>query len=176
MAFGLGVAGVAALSPQRLRPGLLIIALASSTWLSWPAYRARPDFTLERNFAHQLYTTGDLVDMFDWIRANTSPDDVILAREDVSLAVIGTAGRNVVAVDRLFSNPFVDWEKRVRDRDRMFEALDRGNADDLMRVASDYRVRYAIRDTPVAAADALRCCATDIWSAGSWHIYRIGSP
>jgi len=175
MAFGLGVARLAELGPERLRSSLLIATLAASTWLSWPAYRSRPDFTLERDFARQLFASRELVDMFDWIRTNTSPGDVILAREDLSLAVIGTAGRKVVAVDRLFSNPFVDWETRVRDRDRMFDALDRGDAAELMRVASQYRVRYAVRDTPLAATDALRCCATVVWSAGSWHIYRIGS-
>ena len=114
--------------------------------------------------------------MFDWIRTNTTPGDVILAREDLSLAVIGTAGRKVVAVERLFSNPFVDWDTRIRDRDCMVAALDRADANELMRLASEYRVRYAIRDTPLETTDALRCCVAQAWSSGPWRIYRIGSP
>ena len=141
--------------------------------MTWPSYLQRRDLTLERVFARQLFATCDLREMFAWIQAATSPSDVFLAREDLSLSVIATAGRKVVAVERLFSNPFVNWESRARDRDTMMAALTSGDPAHFHDTATRHRVRYVVTEARIDRPE--RFALAPVWDAGPWQIYRYGS-
>jgi hypothetical protein len=57
------------------------------------------------------------------LRAETSGDAVVLASPTNSLTGVAPAGRAVVAVPAEFSSPFVPFEPRARDQQRLFALL-----------------------------------------------------
>jgi hypothetical protein len=116
---------------------LLIVAASYST------YRQRLDFTELRRDAlamNQRFPS----DVFDWIRRNTAAADVFLCTDDASLYIVAPAGRKVVATNRYFSNPYVDWSARDADRRRMFERLQRGDVRGFSELSDKYGVRFVL--------------------------------
>jgi len=155
--FGLGVRdGSEALSRwlsgmRRPRAGearTLSGILACAVTLLWVAaahqrYAARADFTDVRRTV-DLMNRRYPSDLLDWIRVHTSPDDVFLCSDDASMYVVTPSGRKVVATNRYFSNPYVDWASRDQDRRRMFDALQRGDVDGFAAIARKYDVRFVV--------------------------------
>ena len=111
--------------------------------LAYPRYLQRSDFTDTRDEAASLSRRFP-IDVVNWIRANTAPDDVFLCTDDASLFVVPVAGRKVVATNRYFSNPYVDWEIRDADRTRMFELLQRRDIEGFRTAAARYGVRFVL--------------------------------
>jgi hypothetical protein len=83
-------------------------------------------------------------DAFAWIQEHTRPTDVFLSTDHMSLFVITPAGRKVVANDRYFSSPYVDWRQRDLDRKRLFELLARGDRSGFEDLARRCSVSYVI--------------------------------
>jgi hypothetical protein len=96
--------------------------------------------------------------MYQWIVTSTNRFDVFIAPHNLGLSVIATAGRKVVALDSLFSNPFVNWEQRAHDQDEMIQSLERGAWTGFSTLAGHYRVRYIATDAPLFAEPRLQCC------------------
>ena len=117
-------------------------------------YALRADFTEVRDEVAQL-NRHYASDAIAWIRANTSSDDVFLSMDDASLYLITPAGRKVVATNRYFSNPYVDWAGRDRDRSVMLHQLERGDLDGFAALARRYRVRFVVL-TPNPSDEWLR--------------------
>jgi hypothetical protein len=57
------------------------------------------------------------------MRDNTLPSSVFLAPENTGVSMIGLARRKTVIVGPVFSNPYVDWSYRDRERQAMWDAL-----------------------------------------------------
>ena len=131
------------------RRALMWTALATSfvtlLWVGgdYQQYRQRLDFTVLRREAIEMNGRYP-VDVLDWIRLHTFPDDVFLCMDDASLYLVTPAGRKVVATNRYFSNPYVDWRSRDADRRRMFDQLASGDMDGFSRLAAKYRVRFVV--------------------------------
>lgn len=116
------------------------LTLAASA-LAFPAYLDRPDRKAFRQDALALVATLP-TEAYAWTRANTRSDAVFLCDDYAALYVVAPAGRKVVATNRYFSSPYVDWRARDDDRRRMFEALGRGDRDAFAALARRYDVRY----------------------------------
>jgi len=84
-----------------------------------------------------------------WIRENTKPDDVFLCRDRFSMRVVGPAARKVVATHPYFSNPYVDYDQRNKDRVKMFKCLKSGEAAHFFRLCKKYKVKYVMGTTTV---------------------------
>ena len=110
---------------------------------AYPRYLQREDFTNIRKEAVELNERFP-ADVVAWIRANSSPDDVFLCTDDASMYIVPPAGRKVVAINRYFSNPYVDWATRDRDRTRMFEQLKQRDIDGFRALAARYDVRFVL--------------------------------
>ena len=110
---------------------------------AYPRYLRRQDFTDVRQEAAAMNERFP-IDVVDWIRAHTSPDDVFLCTDDASLYIVPPAGRKVVSTNRYFSNPYVDWVTRDADRSRMFDQLGRGDIDGFRTLAAKYGVRFIL--------------------------------
>jgi hypothetical protein len=110
---------------------------------SYPQYRERVDFTELRQdiAAANARYPGDVV---DWIRTHSTPEDVFLSTDDASLYVVSPAGRKVVATNRYFSNPYVDWVERDADRRTMFDRLAQFDAAGFGALARKYGVRFVV--------------------------------
>ena len=98
--------------------------------------------------------------------------------EELGLEEEEPAGRKVVAVDRLFSNPYVDWSERARDRDEMLRLLAQWTDGDEPRFSSlavKYRVRYVAVPTDLVAPGFASTQRPLVWRSGVWSIYQIGA-
>ena len=166
------------LSGRRTIPALLIVGLAVIVAASrYPAYVIRPDFVEERQSAQRMFADPALRQMLQWLRRTPSTSDVVLAGDSLGLSVVGAAGRKVVAVDRLFSNPFVDWSERAHDLDEMQRLLARwadGDEPRFLSLAAKYRVRYVATPTDLAAPGFVAPTRPLVWRSGVWSIYQVG--
>ena len=120
--------------------GVMALALA----LAYLPYSHRDDFTGEPQKARILTPSPEMADMFRWIRRNTSPDDVFLANDHLSLHLLSPAGRKVVAMIPFFSNPFVPWRQRQEDRAHLFTALTLGNEQAFQPLAARHKLDYML--------------------------------
>jgi hypothetical protein len=164
---------------QYVVPPILTIALVGLVAASrYQAYGTRPDFVEERQSAQRMFADPALREMLRWLRGTPSPSDVVLAGDSLGLSVVGPAGRKVVAVDRLFSNPYVDWSERARDRDEMLRLLAQWTDGDEPRFSSlavKYRVRYVAVPTDLVAPGFASTQRPLVWRSGVWSIYQIGA-
>ena len=112
-------------------------------------YRLRSDLVDQRAAALTTFKDADLLGLYQFIRNSTAPSDVFLSADNVGLSVVAVAGRKVVALDRFFSNPFVDWARRSRDRDQMQTLLADGDGPGFMALATRYHVRYSHHNRPL---------------------------
>jgi len=151
--FGVGVAAICGFLTSRLggrfgvrlAPDALVSALVVAlVALHYPSYRERPDFTLSRRKAERFLERNDRLAAFDWIAKNTEPEAVFLCEDALSLYVVGPAGRKVVAADRYFSNPYLDWSYRNRRRNRMLRCLADENEPCFRSLASQHEVAYVL--------------------------------
>ena len=112
--------------------------------------------------------------MYEWLRRETSPADVVLAPLNTGQYVVGAAGRKVVAVDKLFSNPYVDWGERARDRDEMDRLFTRGEWTPFLNLAARHRVRYVVRRGELQSGMMPPPFLSVAWKQGEWIVYRVG--
>jgi hypothetical protein len=109
----------------------------------YQSYLGRADFTEVQGRA-ALMNREMPADAYAWIASHTSPDDVFLCSDDQSLYVVTPAGRKVVATNRYFSSPYVDWAAREADRAEMFRRLARRDVEGFRSLAGRYQVGYVI--------------------------------
>jgi hypothetical protein len=123
--------GVYALAALLLLAGAAIARVVPRTWALagvsivvwayWPNYAGRPDLKVGRDNA--LARSPADIAAVQTVRAMTRDDDVVLGTDLAVNRYIGPAGRHVLALDPLYSSPYVDPVARIRDRDRMLQAI-----------------------------------------------------
>ncbi len=123
---------------------LVTAAVVALVALHYPSYQERPDFTLSRRKAELVEERHDRLAAFAWIETHTRTDDVFLCEDDLGLYVVAPAGRKVVATDRFFTNPYLDWDYRDRRRNRMFHCLATADEPCFRALASAHEVSYVI--------------------------------
>lgn len=186
IAFALGVMAVAQFALTRMqghtkafrenqeRHLALILALGLILW-SLPRYLSRYDFGPAR--AEALTHAGDEVQvtLYQWMKSHAGSEEVALASDDRGLYCLVPAGVKVVAVDPYFSNPYVDWEVRRRDRDRMFSLLEQGARPELTDLLNRYHVRYVIDETSGhrIAPTLTQSLLDEVVSVQSVKVYRV---
>ena len=138
-------------------------------------YRRRPDFVRERIEALQMFAAPDLSGLYRFIVTSTPTDAVFLASDSIGQSVVGVAGRKVVVLHKFFSNPFVDWEARNRDRDTMQGALASGDWRGFVDVAAAYDVQFVVTEGRLPSETALACCLRVAWESGGWIVYAVRS-
>jgi len=131
---------------------IAIAALLLVVGFRWERYAARPDLVGNRE-ASLVHSRLPAFDLYRWALRRTKPGDVILTDPGTSFWM-SAAGRKVVALDPLFSNPYVVLEPRTRDSATMREELAQRRFAQFSGLAEQYRVRYVT--LPVAARDAAR--------------------
>jgi hypothetical protein len=156
------------LAPEVLVSALVVALVA----LHYPSYRERPDFTLSRRKAERFLKRNDRLAAHDWIARNTPPDAVFLCEDDLSLYVVGPAGRKVVAADRFFSNPYLDWNYRNRRRNRMLRCLADENERCFRDLASRHEVAYVLVESEESIFDNV-AFVEKLFERGRVHIYGI---
>ena len=159
---------------RRATPVLLTSVLAA---ISYPAYASRPDLTNYRDQAKQMYRGPDVNEMFQWVRREVGPTDVVAAPENFALSLVGPAGRKVLVVDRFFSNPYVNWQARRSALDAIEHALDTGRCEAFQRVAAEFQVTHVLTRLTSVRPAVVEACGLETGFAGrEWVIYRRRGP
>lgn len=127
---------------------ILLVAIAAGFLLVAPHYAGREDFTQLRQPRVTTPVNQAYDKLYHWVLENTAPDDVFLNDKNTPDYLL-MAGRKFVVNPggKQFSNPYVDYEKRLKDRNLMLQALEDKRYDILFKKAREYRVRWIISDT-----------------------------
>jgi hypothetical protein len=105
---------------------------------AYPRYLDRPDFW-GRALSQQRTANAWVA---PYLRDHTAADEVVLAPTAVSLQLVGPAGRRVVALHPIFSNPYVDPTTRLQDHTAMFDALRAGDSQRFITMAGRYGIGH----------------------------------
>lgn len=175
--FGCAVGTLLASAPPRLREGraagLLLVAAVLAVL---PAYRLRPAFAPGHPAGEKWTTRPTREGAFRWIRRNAAPGDVFLASDEIGLTVVGPAGAKVVAVEAPFSNPYAAWQPRAEARERMVQALKRGDHVAFSVEAEAFGVTYVVRsrlDREWPQEGELARLLTTVYDNRHVQIYRV---
>ncbi len=138
----------------KIRPNLnriaFILLLIATSVKVYPSYMMRDDYREGRVYMEE---SEDFQAAFHWIREHTQPEDVFLAPEPFSRLVVGAAGRKVIVVHPLFSNPYIYRRSRAADHDSLFTYLQQENPDDFHGLASKYSLTHIISYEQTRAID-----------------------
>ncbi len=145
---------------RRVRPAVLVVAVGCLVWWHLPQYRTWDDLAVTRAVA--LGRSPAQLQATRAIRRTTSRDSVFLASYGAGLMIVGPAGRKTVAVQPEFSNPYVEYSERARDRDQMFQLLKRGDLLAFRRIA----VHYAVTHVIAVGADECQALRDGGWQGG----------
>ena len=90
----------------------------------WITDTMRPAFEIHM---HELARNEGAFDIgaYNWIVTHTRPSDLFVTRlnGDAAAFVVNGAGRRVVAMPELFSNPYVNWASRAARQSRFIAAI-----------------------------------------------------
>ena len=115
-------------------------------------------------------------DTIVWLRDQTASDTVVLAPPHDALIILGAAGRKTVALDQVFSNPYVAYEPRIAVIDDMSRYLADHQRDKFLEMATQHGISYVLL-TDAVPAFAVQCLAapfvTLVFSSGHFAILRI---
>jgi hypothetical protein len=131
-------------TPEAADRVAVALAALALFWLSaarWGAYRSRPDLVFNRSEALKFSRLSS-TRVYAWVLEHTAPTDVFLSDDEPSFRAVMPAGRKLIVVPELFSNPYVDVKPRIRDSASMYRSLDEGRWDEFLGVARKYSVRY----------------------------------
>jgi hypothetical protein len=152
---------------------LLVIAFRFSR------YEQRNDLVAFRAASVDM-AAAQSAEVYTWVLEHSNPDDVFLADQNLGLFAIAAAGRKTVALQDLFSNPYVDVKARVDAAKAMFQALETGAWEDFSATASRYAVTHvAFSVQQEKAVDGrlrrkhLRRMFASSDRAAGWVLYRL---
>jgi len=108
-------------------------------------FLSRQDFTALRHpFCAKKHMKW-YKELHDWVLTTLPPDTVFVNDENTPQEMLMTARKFVVhPVTPELSNPFVDYQKRLKDRDLMLLALEEGRYDVLLPLFDLYHAGYVI--------------------------------
>lgn len=115
--------------------GLLVLTL-----VKWKAYTERPDLSANRSAA-LAFAKAPENELYYWVLRHAEPTDVVLT-DPGAAALVAAAGRKVLWLTAIFSNPYVKVGPRARDGEAMLTALAKGREDEFRKLARRYQVRF----------------------------------
>lgn len=124
--------------------------------------------------------------MYDWIVANTHPEDAFLCEWDVAARLINATGRKLAANMIWYSNPYVDFQQRIADKNAMFDALKNRDEKTFRQLAGQRNVRFVLlqkrenlsdpngHEIASETCDALGLSFLErVFVAGRYSVYRV---
>lgn len=130
---------------ERIGASAFIVSFVLVLMLTVPSFRDRDEFTRYRWAALNTAAEWEIPSSIDWVRENTAPEDrFVTSHRNAGVFVLGPAGRKVVAVNRYFSNPYVDRSQRVSDQDTILQGILLQNDDKIRPLARRYGVTHAL--------------------------------
>lgn len=131
----------------------IVVTLCLVAW-NWPAYLTRRDLITVRAFS--LLQKPEYLAASLRLRELTTPDDIVLGTYGAVYLIIGPAGRKTLAPDTKFSNPYVEFESREADRDRMLKGILAGDLPTVTRIALQRDISAVVSVGPTDCDAAMR--------------------
>jgi hypothetical protein len=146
---------------NRRRRNLLLVVVTPLITLSYVLI-----LILNLNITTGPFLPRDYAFAFNWIKANDSSDDVVLASEDVSLWVPGWTGARVV-----YGHPYETLDAPVK-KQQVIDWYD-GGTTDCQTLLKEYHVRYIVVGPEEQALGTTACTSqlNRVYSYGSVDIY-----
>jgi hypothetical protein len=110
----------------------------------YPVYIRRNDFIDLRELALQKEADKPKLEVYYYLKDHISPDKVILCELGQSMFPVMASGRKMVSTTFTFSNPFVDFEQREKDRNKMLSYLVTGQPGSDKQLFTKYQVSYIL--------------------------------
>ena len=156
--------------------GACIVPLLVYCGFKYERYCQRVDLVDNRRAALES-ANARTVELHRWILGNTDSSDVFLAEPEASFYAVATAGRKVVAIQDLFSNPYLDVAQRAREAEVMFKELRAARWPEFSRIAARYQVKFvALPVEERESFDEGKTTAMErVFSAADtrgWDVYR----
>ncbi|HVR21264.1 MAG TPA: hypothetical protein VMS65_16235 [Polyangiaceae bacterium] len=121
---------------------LAVVVLGALVASRWNAYEKRRDI-VEYRRESKRFANEPILEVHRWALEHARPEEVFLAEPEVSFFT-AAAGRKVVALNEIFSNPYVSVKRRGRDATTMLRALHDGDVRAFSKRAKEYSVKYVV--------------------------------
>jgi hypothetical protein len=116
----------------------------------YPVYSRRSDFIDLRELALRKEADKPRLEVYYYLKDHISPDKVILCELGESMFPVMASGRKMVSTTFTFSNPFVDFEQREKDRNSMLSYLITGQPGSDKQLFTKYHVSYILLSSSLA--------------------------
>ena len=130
---------------------VLLVGVYTFIDASYEAYENRPDVQEYAREARGISRKFDQSRVLTRLRDETPPDAVVLASDEDSYYQVAPAGRAVVSIPSIQSNPYVAQGGRDNDQEQMLDALLAHNLAAFDTIADKYGVTHVLLDAKAAA-------------------------
>ena len=126
--------------------GVVLLCVA----LYYPFYQSRRDFVKLREWALMKAAQKEKIEVYNYIVDHIPSDRVILCEEEMSTFPVMASARKMVSNYSTFSNPFVNYDQREKDRGDMLSFLITGLPASAANLFPHYKVSYILLSLPKA--------------------------
>jgi len=123
---------------------ILIFVILLMAFIYFPFYKERKDFSELRQLAFVKASQKEDIDFYYYAVSHISSEKVILCEKPTSIFPVMATGRKMVSISSTFSNPFVDFEKREKDRNEMISYLENLSPEPAPDLFTKYQVEYVL--------------------------------
>ncbi|HVW97478.1 MAG TPA: hypothetical protein VHA56_16005 [Mucilaginibacter sp.] len=123
---------------------LFIIVVLAYAVLYFPVYAKRADFSDAREAAIVKGNEKDKIAVYNFIVKNIPLNRVLLCEHDLSLFPVMPTAIKMVSVETYFSNPYLSYEQRENDRNKMLSYLSSATPSDAARLFRKYKVSLVL--------------------------------
>jgi hypothetical protein len=121
---------------------LAVVVLLVLVVVRWDRYAERPDLKVNRDAALGNAKAPE-AELYAWALRHAKPSDVFLAETSPS-HWLSAAGRKVVWLSDIFSNPYVKLRPRASDAPNMLAYLRDGRYAEFSKLAARHQVRFVV--------------------------------
>jgi len=165
---------------EAIAGALVLLAIYVTVRATYAAFQGKADFQEYRREALAASAQFAETRILERLRTETPPDAVVLATSEDSIYRVAPAGRAVVAIPSMQSNPYVLQGGRDRDQKAMLKAVLTGDSATLHALADTYGVTHivlgpddtAALDSVGARADGIR----ELSRRGGYSLYERIAP
>jgi hypothetical protein len=141
-------------NPERFGHVILVLLILFIAIGYYPVYKSREDFVYLRKMAIQKEGDKDKLEVYNYIKGHIPSEKVILCELGQSMFPVMASGRKMVSTVFTFSNPFVDYEEREKDRNTMLAYLTTGLPVSDKKLFNKYQVSYILLS--ISQADKMK--------------------
>ena len=123
---------------------MILLVLLLYAFLYFPTYMHRQDFVERYEEGLIRRSEKAKIEVYHYIVAHIPDDKVILCEEEANDFPVMASGRKMVSTSLMFSNPYVNYQKRSGDRNDMLSYLGSGQPSSAKSLFGEYKVGFIL--------------------------------